>query len=173
VYTAYDTTGSRTKHTGIATALFMHAAIFLFPAIYIALPVPPPNDWDNSLFTGFSIVFNTWIALFLAVLQFWPQSLEQRRCEGVPGKLSLLSLAMQVLVLVALSIRWLQRLGPRTWGNQTAPLSYWFQWGWLPLIYLAYGVMLAILLASYLLPQHWSTSTRSGIQGERQPLLHT
>jgi uncharacterized membrane protein YidH (DUF202 family) len=169
LFTTYDSSESRMKRTTIATTLFIHATLFLFPAVAIALPTASSNSWGNSLFTGFSIVFNTWLALFLAVLQFWPQFLEYRRRSGAPGVLSLLMLGIQAIVLIVLAGRWLQRLGPTTWGSQLVPFWYWFQWGWLPFIYLIYGIVYACLLALYLLDGRGRDSTRVGIVREETP----
>ena len=128
----------------------MHAALFLLPAVLIALPKPSPRDWGNDIFAGFSAIFNTWICLLFVVLQFLPQFLELRRISGAPGSLSLLSLGAEAALLIKLGIRWWLRLGAPTWANQSFPLTLWYQWRWLPFNYLIDGVGRGILLAMYL-----------------------
>ena len=134
----------------VAAMAFGHATIFLFPAMIIALPRAPARDWGNMLFVGFSLLVNTWIALFIVIFQFYPQYLEMRRMSGSPGSLSLLFLALQAVVILAVAIRWLLRLGPPTWEEPSVPLWYWYKWGNLPFSYILHAIGCAILLAAYL-----------------------
>jgi hypothetical protein len=116
----------------------------------IALPRASARDWGNMLFVGFSLLVNTWIALFFVIFQFYPQYLEMRRMSGSPGSLSLLSLALQVVVIPAVATRWLLRLGRPTWQESSVPLWYWYKWGNLPFSYILHAIGCAILLAAYL-----------------------
>jgi hypothetical protein len=147
VYIAYDT--SKTK-LSIGTFVLAHAALFLLPAIMIALPTPSPPSFGQDMFTGFNAVLNTWVSLLFVILQFYPQISKYRRLEGDPGVLSLLSTGMQAIVLLLLAIRWQLRLGHITWGNRVTPAIYWYQWGWLPFKYVIHSVGCLILLALYM-----------------------
>lgn len=153
--------------SSIALIAFIHAAIFLFPAVAIALPKPSPHEMGIDIFTGFSAIVNTWVSLVFVALQFYPQHIELRRQAGTPGALSLLALGMQAWVLVIVAVRWLQRLGAPTWGGQAAPVTLWYQWGWLPMNYFINGIGCAVLLGMYLRSRH---EGRVGFAEER-PLL--
>lgn len=122
--------------SAIAAIAFAHAALFLFPAMLIALPKPSPREMGNAIFIGFTLIVNTWIALFFVLWQFYPQYLEIRRMSGATGALSLLSLAFQAVVIIAVAVRWLLRLGTPTWGEQSVPLWYWYKWGNLSFSYI-------------------------------------
>src|ERR1700722_15119272 len=155
LYAAYSASSapsasSTTTRTSIPTTAFIHAALFLLPAIVIALPKPLPPSMNVDIFTGFSAIINTWASLIFVTLQFYPQYLELRRRAGDPGALSLLTLGMQAVVLILIAVRWLQRLGAPTWGRQAAPASHWFQWGWLPFNYIVGGAGCTVLLGMYL-----------------------
>jgi hypothetical protein len=128
--------------------------MFLFPAMIIALPKPSPREMGTGIFIGFTLIVNTWVALFFVLLQFYPQDLEMRRMSGTPVALSLLSLALQVVVILAVAVRWLLRLGAPTWGDQSVPLWYWYKWGNLPFSYILHGIGCAVLLAAYLVTGH-------------------
>jgi hypothetical protein len=108
----------------------------------------------KGIFVGFTLIVNTWVALFLVLFQFYPQYLEMRRMFGAPGALSLLSLALQAVVIFIVAVRWLLRLGAPTWGDQSAPLWYWYQWGNLPFSYILHALGCAVLLAAYLVTRH-------------------
>jgi hypothetical protein len=170
-YLAYDVSARKTK---IGATIFAHAALFLFPAVVIALPTPSTPSFSEDLFIGFSAIINTWVALLFVILQFYPQISEYRRLNGDPGVLSLLSIGMQAIVYFLLAVRWLLRLGHTTWGNKHAPLSYWYQWGWLPCNYLIHGIGCLILLALYLRAsrseQFRYSQSEDGL-GERVPLI--
>ena len=157
------------SRTSIAATAFVHAALFLFPAIAIALPKPSPREFGTDIFIGFSVMVNTWVALVFVILQFYPQYLEMREMSGAPEALSLLSLGLQALVIIAVAARWLLRLGAPTWEDQFAPLWYWYEWGELPFSYILHGVGCVILLAAYLI-----AGREDGVLGtasEETPLL--
>lgn len=116
----------------------------------IALPKASARDWGNMLFVGFSLLVNTWVTLFFVILQFYPQYLEMRRMSGTPGSLSLLSLILQAVVILAVAIRWLLRLGRPTWEEPSVPLWYWYKWGNLSFSYILHAIGCAILVAAYL-----------------------
>lgn len=157
-----------TARSSIAIIAFIHATLFLFPAAAIALPKPSPHEMAADIFTGFGAIVNTWVSLVFVALQFYPQYVELRRQPGAPGALSLLALGMQALVLIAMAVRWLQRLGAPTWGNQAAPATLWYQWGWLPANFLLNGIGCAILLWMYLSARRGGGV---GLAGEERPLL--
>jgi hypothetical protein len=146
-----SSTVSCTQHcsTSITTTAFVYAALFLFPAIFITLPKPSPHELGTGLLVGFTTIANTWAGFVFVLLQFIPQYLEMRRVSAIPGSLSPLSLALQAVIILAIAIRWLLRLGPKTWGNQAALLWYWYQWGVLPSTYIIHAVGCAIWLALY------------------------
>ena len=165
----FATKALNSSSVSISATAFVHAVLFLFPAVAIALPRPSPRGFGNGVFTGFSVVFNTWIALGLVVLQFYPQYLEFKRMSGLPGSLSLLSLGLRAIVMLAVAVRWFLRLGAPTWGCQLAPLTLWYQWGWLPINYVIYGIGCAVLVGLYL---QVGLSDEAGLRvGERAPLL--
>jgi hypothetical protein len=114
---------------------------------------------------------NTWVGLVFVLLQFYPQYLEMRRMSGAPGSLSLLSLALQAVIILAVAVRWLLRLGPPTWGNQVAPLWYWYQWGELPFPYIIHAVGCAILLVAYPVTRRGREESGDFLTGEAGPLL--
>lgn len=130
----------------MAVMAFVQAALFLFSAAVIALPKLSPHHMGVDLFTGFSVIVNTWVSLAFVALKFHPQYVELRRQVGTPGALSLLALGLQRLVLVMMATWWLQRLGAPTWEDQVPPPTSWYQWGWLPMNYLLNGIGCAILL---------------------------
>ena len=100
---------------GITATVFIHAAIFLVPAVAIALSKPAAHGWEPEIFLGLTLMANLVIAPFFVVLQFYPRYLEIRRSGGDPGSLSLLSLGSQALVIFAVGLRcccaWKNRLG--------------------------------------------------------------
>jgi hypothetical protein len=173
--------------SGIAAITFVHTALFLFPAISIALPRPSPHGWGNSLFIGFSLIINTWVALFFVLFQFYPQYLELRRKPSgiTPGALSLLSLGLQSGVILAVGVRWLLRLGEPAWIEELAqapakwrdrqqtraPLWLWYKWGEVPFSYLLHAIGCAILLAAYLVTKRGNGSERDARVSEEAPLL--
>ena len=150
----------RRTSTGIAAIAFVHAAMFLFPAMLIALPKPAPRNMGSDILVGLFVIVNTRLVLFCVLLQYPLQYLELRRMSGAPGALSLVSLGLQAVVILAVAVRWLLRLGAPTWEDQSAPLQHWFQWvsllwcwyqwGALALNYILHGVGCATLLALYL-----------------------
>ena len=110
--------------TSISATAFIHAALFLFPAMAIALPKPSSRNCDNDIFTGFSAIVNTWMTLVVVVMELYPQVREFRRMCGLPGALSPASLSVRAVVLLAIAVRWFMRLGAPTWGHQPAPLPF-------------------------------------------------
>jgi hypothetical protein len=89
--------------------------------------------------------------------------------SGAPGALSLLSLALQAAVIIAVAVRWLLRLGPPTWGAQPVPLWYWYKWGNLPFSYILHGIGCAVLLGVYLVVGRGGGG--HDMQSEAEPLL--
>ena len=156
-------------NTAIAAIAFTHAALFLFPAMFIALPEPSPREMGTAIFIGFTLIVNTWVALFFVLWQFYPQYLEMRRISGAPGALSVVSLALQAVVIIAIAVRWLLRLGAPTWGDQSVPLWYWYKWGNLPFNYILHGIGCAVLLSAYLVT--WHGGGRHDLETEEAPLL--
>ena len=67
---------------GIAIMAFVYTTPFLFLAVIITLPKPSRRGWGTAIPTGFTLVVNTWVALFFVILQFVPQYLEMRRLSG-------------------------------------------------------------------------------------------
>lgn len=155
--------------TAIAAIAFTHAALFLFPAMLIALPKPSPREMGTAIFIGFTLIVNTWVALFFVLWQFYPQYLEMRRMSGAPGALSFVFLAFQAVVILAIAVRWLLRLGAPTWGDQSVPLWYWYKWGNLPFSYILHGIGCAVLLSAYLVTRH--RGGRQDLETEAAPLL--
>ena len=155
--------------TSISATAFIHAALFLFPAVAIALPKPSSRNWDNDIFTGFSAIVNTWMALVFVVMELYPQVLEFRRNSGLPGALSPASLSVRAVVLLGVAIRWFMRLGAPTWGHQPAPVTLLFQWGWVSINYIIESVVCMILVVMYLragrLNEGWNRAS------EETPLL--
>lgn len=115
------------------------------------------------------------VAPCCAYLQFFAQWWEMNAQNGAPGALSLLSIALQVLTMVALGIRWFLRLGHPPWGYRplwgyrSAPLYIWYQWGFTAINYLLHAVGCAFLLACYLYAARGRVE--HGNSGEQVPLL--
>lgn len=155
---AFYPSNSKMSGTTIATITILHAAIFLLSAMLIALPKPSPRNMGIGIFIGFSLVVNTWVALACVLLQFVPQYFEMRRMDGESGALSLASLALQAVVMLALARRWLLRLGeaPSELGLRKMPWQLWwdwsrewYQWGQLPFSCFVYGFGCAVLVGAY------------------------
>jgi hypothetical protein len=163
--------------------VFAHTLLFLLPAAIIALPTPSPRNWDNEVFTGFTLIFNTWFALVFNLIQFIAQNRERRRQNNDPGALSLLGLTLQAITLTLVAMRWFLRLG---WPNPEElsmrwPRFYeivdmfqiWYVWGFIPFNYLIQACGHIILLVLYAQPIHLAVNI--GQQGtglnERMPLL--
>jgi hypothetical protein len=102
------------RNASIGVFVFSHAALFLLPAMMIALLTPSPPSFGQDIFVRFIAVFNTWVALLSVILQFYPQISKYRHLEGDPGVFSLSSTGMQAIVLLSLAIRRLLRLGHTT-----------------------------------------------------------
>lgn len=164
--TISSSTGTRVQ---VSVSTFVHAALFLFPAIAIAWPKSSrsPPDMAQDIFAGFLLIFNTWISLVFVTLRFFPQYRALRRQFGDPDALSLLSLGTQGLVLILVAVRWFQRLGTPRWGHGTIPFTLWFQWGWLPFTYIVDGIGSFILLGMYLK----ASRRQEDVVGEQSPLL--
>ena len=120
---------------------------------------------------GFTTIVNTWVGLLFVLLQFYPQFLEMKRMAGASGSLSLLSLSLQAVVFLAVAVRLLLRLGPPTWGDQNAPLWYWYQWGELPFPYVIHAIGCAILVVAYLITRRSRDKGGDFQIGEGRPLL--
>jgi hypothetical protein len=171
-YSTNDTNrwyGRFTSRAGISATVLVHAAIFVFPAMAITLPRPAPHHLGADIFLGFSAMFNPWVGLIFVILQFYPQYLEMQRASGAPGTLSIHWLGYQAVAIIAVAIRWQLRLGEPTWGDQSAPQWYWYQWGGLPLRYFIHGVGSALLLVLYLVAGRGDGLL--GISSEQTPLL--
>jgi hypothetical protein len=120
----------------------------------IALPKPSPREMGTAIFIGFTLIVNTWVALVFVLWQFYPQFLEMMHMSGAPGALSLLSPPLQAVVVVAVAVRWLLRLGAPTWRDQPVPQWYWYKWGNLSFSYILHGIGCAMLLGAYLVTRH-------------------
>ena len=143
-------TSSGLSKFGIGAAVFVHAAIWLFPAACFALP--KPTHWHQmgpDLIIGLITITSEYIAPFFVILQFCPQFLEMLYLNREPGALSLISLALQAVSLGAVAKRWLLRLGSPTWGNESVPLWLWYQWGFLPFNYFLHSIGCVVLLSGY------------------------
>lgn len=127
----------------------VHAAFILLPAMFIAPPKPSRPETGRGTLIDLPDIIHTWISLLFVVEQFYSQFLEFRRMSGSPGSLSLLSLGIRGWVSTAVGARWFQRFGSPTWGSQRAPLTRWYQWGWLPINYTIDGIGCAVLVALY------------------------
>ena len=129
---------------------FVHATLSLFPALAIALPALSPRRMDTSIFIRFSFIFPSWLSLVFLVSQFFSQFLEFKDMSGSPGSLSLSSFGVRAVTTILVAVRWLQRLGAPTWHPlYAAPLTMWFEWGWLPFNYVIEGTGCAILFGMY------------------------
>ena len=56
----------------ISSIAFVHAVLFLFPDVAIALQQPSISDIGTGIFAGFSAIVNTRISLVFVALQFYP-----------------------------------------------------------------------------------------------------
>ena len=135
----------------------------------LALPKPSPHTYGSDIFVGFSAISNTWISLLFVFFQFYPQLVEFRRMSGSPGSLSLLSLGMRAIVMVAIAVRWFLRLEAPTWRGHYAPPTMWYQWGWLPFNYVIEAFGCVVVLGIYLGAGH--VSVGSYLTPEERPLL--
>jgi hypothetical protein len=133
-----------------------HTMITVFPAVVIAFPRPSAHTISVNLWIGFFGIFGKWAGLFFDMIQFYPQHLQILERDGSPGAVSLLSLALQSLVLGILASRWLLRLGQPTWENTLMPIDLWsdfvafsLQWGQIPVLYMIHAVGNLLLLCSY------------------------
>lgn len=166
-FTSSTPSGTSTSGTTISAIAFVHAALILFPTMAITLPKPSPQHLGTDIFTGFSAIVNVWMSL--ATLQFYPQYLELQRMSGSPGSLSLLSLEIRAVVTIAVAVRWFQRFGMPNWESGYAPLTMWYQWGWLPFNYVIEGISCALLLGMYL--RAGQMGGRLNVAGEEMGLL--
>ncbi|KAF1985973.1 hypothetical protein K402DRAFT_454658 [Aulographum hederae CBS 113979] len=162
-------TGLSVRKTVIATTVFLHAVIFLFPTFPIALPRPKQHRFDMDLFIGFSTIVALLTAPVFILLRFVSQFMEMRHMEGKPGALSLLALSLQTALMFLMAGRWLLRLGMPTWEWRTvrAPLSLWYSWGFVAVNHFLQGLGCVILLG-------WCLFSRKGVDGvgqESSPLL--
>lgn len=151
----------------------VHTALFLVTAIYPTLPESDRSfrEMDTDMLVGISGYVNTWMSLVFVILQFYPQLLECRSMSGSPGSLSLLSLGLRAVVMLAVAVRWLQRLGPPKFakGDGRPPLAQWYRWGWLPFNYIIEGIGCALLVGMYL-QAGWMGAT-SNIAGDETPVV--
>ena len=71
--------------------------------------------------------------------------------DSVLGALSLTSLAMQSVVILAVACRWFLRLGKPTWEDEREKVerSPWYWWGQLPFSCIIHGVGCAVLTGTY------------------------
>lgn len=186
-----STDRSSMSRSSIAGANFVHAALFLIPAISITLPKPSniSGNFGLSIVAGLSYQINNWIGLFCVVLQFYPQYIEMKRMLGDPGALSLLSLGLQALALTGVAVRWFLRFGsltedfimPPAEELRRAPLmvrwcTIWleglwedYKWAALPINYILHSVGCAVLLRTYLLAGRGHGVL--GLESEEAPLL--
>ena len=163
--------------------VFPHCVLFVLPALIIALPKPTPRSMGPGLFVGFTLVFNTWVALLMVLYQFLPQYLEWKRMSGQPGVLSLRSLVLQMVVLSAIAVRWFMRRGSIRLENAPYPpypWNYpwycwpqmpvvWYQWGDRSFNYILHSIGCAMLLILYHYPRNDDAQPQSA--SEETPLL--
>ena len=133
----------------------LHYHLFLFTAV--ALPRleierSPLNKMGIDILIDISSFVNTRMSLVFGILQFYPQLIEFRLASSIPGSLSLLSLGLRAVVMLAIAGRGFQRLGAPRFGEgaRRVPLRFWYQWGWLPFSYLIEGIGCALLVGMYL-----------------------
>lgn len=111
--TAYCRGETNGKPNGqrVAIQAFLHAAVVVLPAVAIALPKPSPPSWNTGIPTGLLGMANRIVAPVFILLQFNTQIREFRRQNGELGRLSMLSIGLQALVMALVSVRWFVRLG--------------------------------------------------------------
>ena len=154
----------------ISIIAFLHAAIVLFPIVAITVPKPSEHIFGKDISMALISMSNLVVAPCFVALQFYAQYREMRSQHGRPGALSLLSLGLQVLMTVALAIRWLLRLGDPTWTrNVPVPIWLWYQWGFPAINYALHALGCAFLLVCYLFASRGTT--QYGVSADRQPLL--
>lgn len=129
-----------------------------------------PNMMGIDMLNGISGFFNTWMSLIFVILQFYWQFLEFHLVSGSPGSLSLPSLALRAVVLLAVAVRWFQRLGPPNSGegDGSVSLRLWYQWSWLPINCMIEGIGFALLVGMYL-RAGWMGATLN-LAGEGTPV---
>ena len=130
-----------------------------------------PLEMGIDMIFGISGYVNTWMSLLFVILQFYPQLVECRSMSGSPDSLSLLSLGLRAVVMLAVAVRWFQRLGPPRFGKGDArpPLMQWYEWGWLPFNYIIEGIGCALLVGMYL-RAGWMGATLN-IAGNETPVV--
>jgi nitrate reductase NapE component len=154
----------------ISVMAFLHTAIVLFPIVAITLPKPSGHTFGRDIWTSLISMSNLVVAPCFVTLQFYAQYQEMRSQHGRPGALSLPSLGLQVLIAVALAIRWLLRLGDPTWDrNLPVPIWLWYQWGFPAINYALHALGCAFLLVCYLFTARGTAGY--GLSEDRLPLL--
>lgn len=187
---AANPTSDRSLISGnsIAAVAFIHAALFVFPTVAFALPNPSKLDIGIMIVAGFSLRYNTWIALLSVILQYFAQYFEMKRMLNNPGALSLLSITLQAVILPAVAVRLFLRTGPLPQELRAAPTeefrrapllvrwSIWlegqwacYKWRALPINYILHGVGCAVLLSAYLITGRGHGVL--GVESEEAPLL--
>ena len=159
--------GSSTQGRSIAVQAFLHFAVAVLPAALIALPSPSPHEMGMDIMMAILGMTNMVVAIVFVILQFYAQFKEMRSQDGDPGALSVLSLSLQALVVGAVSVRWLMRMGWPTLNPNYAPPSlwWWYTWSMPALNYGLHAFGCAILVLCYRIP------FRGGKDQETLPLL--
>ena len=149
-----ESSGIFAAFNSIIVTISIHYLLFLFMTFALMLLKTnrsPPTVMGVDMLIGTSGFVNTWMSLLFVILQFFPQVLQFRSMSGSPGLLSLLSLGVRAVVMLAVSVRWFQRLGAPDFGdgNGRVSLTLWYRWGWLPFNYITEGISCALLVGWY------------------------
>lgn len=133
----------------------LHYHLFLFTAFALTqlkIERSPLNMMGIDVLIDISVFVNTRMSLVFVILQFYPQILEYYLMYGSPGSLSLHSLGLRAVVMLAIAGREFQRLVAPNGGEgaRHVPLRLWYWWGWLPFSWMIEGIGCALLVGMYL-----------------------
>ena len=150
-----ESSGIFAAFNGIIVTISIHYLLFLLITLALMLLKTnrsPPTTMGVDMLIGTSGFVNTWMSLLFGILQLFPQVLQFCSMSGSPGSLSLLSLGLRAVVMLAVAVRWFQRLfGPNSGdGDGRVSLTLWYRWGWLPFNYIIEGIGCALLVGMYL-----------------------
>ena len=90
--------------TSIAAIAFVRAALFLFPSEMSPSKALSSKN-GNQNFISFTLIAKTWAPPFFILFQFYPRDREIKRMSGMPRAPNPLSLALQVVVILAIAVR--------------------------------------------------------------------
>lgn len=149
----------------------LHVAAVLILAVVLSLPPASNHTMFTGIFMALVGMSNLVVAPCFGILQFWAQYREAKNQHGNPGALSLLSIGLQLLAMLILSVRWLLRLGSPPWGWDFFPtdIRIWYEWSFPAINYFLYALGCALLLAFYAFTRQ-SRASPDDLE-ERAPLL--